>query len=97
MASTTDNDTEDLSVPRRPAAETWREVMDIKLRLVEMAGDLKKVAALGDDFTKLELRVRALELFQASTTQKTTTALYVWGSVQSLCTLGVILYSAFMK
>lgn len=95
--STETQETEDLAAPRRPAVETWREVMDLKLRLVEMQGDLKKVVALADDHAKLELRVRALELFQASTTQKSTTALYVWGAVQSLITLAVMLYTAFIK
>jgi len=93
----TDNDAEDLSAPRRPAVETWREVMDLKLRLAEMARDLKQIAALADDHTKLELRVRALELFQASANQRNTTTLYVWMAVQSLIPIGVMLYTAFIK
>lgn len=88
---------EDQSAPRRPAVETWREVMDLKLRIVEMAGDLKKVASLADDHTKLELRVRALELFQASANQRNTTTLYVWMAVQSLIPIGVMLYTAFIR
>lgn len=97
MAAPHQEEAEDLTAPRRPAVETWREVMDLKLRIVEMAGDLKKVASLADDHTKLELRVRALELFQASSTQRTTTTLYVWAAVQSILPIGVMIYTAFIK
>lgn len=97
MATLNDTEAEDQSAPRRPAVETWREVMDLKLRIVEMAGDLKKVASLADDHTKLELRVRALELFQASSNQRVSTSLYVWAAVQSLIPIGAVVYTAFIK
>jgi len=91
-------ETEDQAAPRRPAQETWREVMDLKLRLVEMQGDLKKIVALADEHTKLELRVRALELTTATTTTRDNTTLFIWtGVVPSLLTLCAVLYNAFLK
>lgn len=87
-----------MEAPRRPAQETWREVMDLKIRLVEMQGDIRKIASLADDHVKLELRVRALELTQATTTTKGNTALFIWTTVvPSLLTLAAVLYNAFIK